>query len=321
MRWHRALGLAITALASAPASAQDWPERSVTILVPFAAGSTPDLVARVLADGLQARTSKPFVVENRPGASGNTATNAVAKAAADGHTLGVSILGPLVTNPLLMTTVPYDPAKDLAPITLLASQPSVLAVYPGLGVGTVEALIAALRQEPDKYNFGSIGRGSLSHLAMEALAAKSGTMPVHVVFPGSPAAATALVRGDVHMTILPAGSVVPLAQDGKIKLLAVTSPKRSPLLPDLPTMAEAGIAGVEADAWNGLIAPAATPPAVLARILAESRAVLAAPEAAARLAPAFMVPVGGTTEAFRAVLAAELERWEPIIRAGRIKAE
>ena len=310
-----------SAQANAPASVPAWPDRNVTILVPFAAGSTPDLIARVLADGFQSRLGKVFLVENRPGASGNIATAAVAKAAPDGHTLGVSIVGPLVINPLIMASVPYDPDRDIAPLSIVATQPNDLAVHPGLGVRSVDDLIALMRKAPDKYNYGSIGKGSLSHLSMEALAAKSGTRPVHVVFPGSPAAVTALIRGDVHMANLVAGAVVPQARDGKLVMLAVTSPTRTSLLPQLPTMAESGIAGVEADAWVGLIAPAGTPKPVLDRILAETRAALAPPQVAERLKPAFMVPVGSTTEEFRAMLKAERERWEPVIRSGQIKVE
>ena len=301
--------------------AQAWPERNVTILVPFAAGSTPDIIARVLADGLQQRTGKTFLVENRPGASGNTATAAVAKSAPDGHTLGVSIVGPLVINPLIMTTVPYDPDRDITPISIVATQPSVLAVNPDFAATTVQGVIEALRKDPGKYNFGSIGKGSLSHLSMEALLAVSGTRAVHVVFPGSPAAITALIRGDVQLANLPAGAVVAQGREGKVRMLAVTSPKRSEILPELPTMAESGISGVEADAWTGFIGPSGMPQAVLDRVLAETRAALAAPQAAERLRPAFMVPVGSTTEEFRAVLKAERARWEPVIKAGQIKVE
>ncbi len=318
------LALAITFLTTAlviPASAQSWPERNVTILVPFAAGSTPDLTARVLADGMQARTGKTFLVENRPGASGNTATAAVAKATADGHTIGVSIVGPLVINPLIMATVPYDPARDLAPISLVATMPSVLAVTPDLPARSVAELVKLLEKDPGKFNYGSIGKGSLSHLAMEAILARSGTRAAHVVFPGSPAAVTALIRGDVHMTVLPGGAVIAQGLEGKVRMLAVSSPQRSSLLPDLPTMSESGIPGVEADAWIGLISPAATPKPVIERILAETRAVLAQPQAAERLRPAFMIPVVGTTAEFQAVLKAERERWEPIIKAGQIKVE
>lgn len=315
-----ALAVAVGAIAT-PAIAQSWPERNVTILVPFAAGSTPDLIARVIGDGLQAKSGKTFLVENRPGASGNIATNAVAKAAPDGHTLGVSIVGPLVINPLIMKAVPYDPDRDIAPISIVASQPSVLAVAPDLPAKSVKELIELLKKDPGKYNFGSIGKGSLSHLSMEALLARSGTRATHVVFAGSPAAVTALIRGDVQMTSLPAGAVVPQASAGKVRMLAVTSPKRSALLPELPTMAESGIAGVEADAWVGLIAPSGTPKPVLDRVLAEVRGVLALPQAEQRLRPAFMVPVGSTTEEFRAVLKAERGRWEPIIKAGKISVD
>ncbi|HET6223730.1 MAG TPA: tripartite tricarboxylate transporter substrate-binding protein, partial [Dongiaceae bacterium] len=298
-------GLLAVALGWWPATAQDWPQRGVTVYVPFIAGSTPDALARTVADRLQAKLGQPFVVENRAGASGNTGTAAVAKAAPDGHTLGVSIVGPLVINALLFPSMPYDTAKDLAPITILAAQPSVLAASPGVAANSVAELLALLKSDAAKITYGSIGRGSLSHLAMEALAIKAGVKLVHLPFPGSPAAVTALLRGDVQLAVLPAGSVVSLGREGKLKLLAVTSPQRSALLPDLPTLREAGIVGVEADAWVGLIAPAGTPAPVLARIHKETVAVLAEPEVAARLKPQFMVPIGNTADEFRAVLKAE----------------
>jgi tripartite-type tricarboxylate transporter receptor subunit TctC len=317
-----ALGCAAAALHwAAPAAAQEWPERSVTVYVPFIAGSTPDTITRIVADRLQARLGQPFVVENRPGASGNTGTAAVAKAAPDGHTLGVSIVGPLVINALLFPSMPYDTAKDLAPITILAAQPSVLVANPGVAANNVSGLVALLKQDAAKFTYGSIGRGSLSHLAMEALAIKAGVKVVHLPFPGSPAAVTALLRGDVQLAVLPAGPVVPLGRQGKLKLLAVTSPERSPLLPDLPTLREAGIAGVEADAWVGLIAPAGTPAAVLDRIQKETAAVLAEPEVVSKLAKQLVSPIASTPDQFRAVLKAEHDRWAPIIAAGGIKMQ
>jgi tripartite-type tricarboxylate transporter receptor subunit TctC len=304
-----------------PAAAQDWPQRGVTIYVPFIAGSTPDALARIVAERLQARLGQPFVVENRAGASGNTGTAVVAKAAPDGHTLGVSIVGPLVINAMLFPSMPYDTAKDLAPISILAAQPSVLVAYPGVAAQSLPDLLKLLKSDAGKFTFGSIGRGSLSHLAMEALAIKAEVKIVHLPFAGSPAAVTALLRGDVQLAVLPAGSVVPLGREGKLRLLAVTSPQRSPLLPDLPTLREAGVVGVEADAWVGLIAPAATPAPVLASIHKEVAAALGEPEVAARLAGQFMVPIASTPEAFRAVLAEEHARWAPIIAAGGIKLE
>jgi len=313
--------LLAAALWWSPLAAQEWPSRSVTIIVPFIAGSTPDILARFVAEGLQQRLGKPFVVENRPGASGNTGTAVVAKAAPDGHTLGVSIVGPLVINALLLAKMPYETEKDLAPITILASQPSVLAVSPTLAADSVEGLIAAIRREPDKFTYGSIGRGSLSHLSMASLAMKAGVNLVHLPFAGSPAAVTALLRGDVQMAVLPAGSVAALAGDGKLKLLAVTSAQRSALLPGLPTLHEAGIAGVEAEAWVGLIAPAGTSEAVLSKIHDEAAAVLAESAVIEKLKGQYMVPIANSAQAFRAVLKEEHDRWAPIIAAGGIKAE
>ena len=315
------LSLLLLALCAAPLGAQEWPARTVTIIVPFSAGSTPDSLARIVADGLQRRLGTPFVVENRAGASGNTGTAAAAKASPDGHTLGVSIVGPLVINALLFPKMPYDTAKDIAPISVLAAQPSVLVISPGVAADSVESLLAAMKREPDKFTYGSIGRGSLSHLAMASLAMKAGVTVVHLPFQGSPAAVTALLRGDVQMAVLPAASVAPLAAEGKLKLLAVTSPRRSALLPDLPTLREAGITGVEADAWVGLIAPAGTSEATLAKIHKEVTAVLAEPEVAGKLRAQYMAVIAGTPEAFKGVLNEEHDRWAPIIAAGGIKVE
>ena len=192
-------------------------------MVPFGPGSTPDIVARLVADHLQQKyPASSFVIENKPGAGGNTGTDAVAKAAPDGATIGVSIGGPLAINTLLFGKLPYDPAKDIAPVTQLVTMPSALAVNAELPVNNVAELIALLKKEPGKYNFGSIGNGSLSHLTMEAIAQKSGAKLVHIPYPSSPAAMTALIRGDVQMAALPAISVTPHVASGKAKILAVT---------------------------------------------------------------------------------------------------
>src|SRR6266576_1932783 len=180
---RRTFALALFILwAAVPASAQDWPAKTVRIVVPFGAGATPDTIARLIADKLQAKLGQNFVVENKPGASGMTGTDAVAKAEPDGYTIGLSIGGPLAINTLLFGKLPYDPAKDLALITMLTTQPSALVVNAGLGVDTVAELIDLLKKNPGKYNYGSIGNGSLSHLAMEAIALKSGTQMVHIPY-------------------------------------------------------------------------------------------------------------------------------------------
>jgi len=309
------LGLCASAL---PGVAQDWPPRTVRIVVPFAAGATPDIVARLVADRLQQKLGANFVVENKPGASGNTGTDAVAKAEPDGATIGVSIPGPLAINTLLFSKLPYDPAKDLALITMLTSQPSVLAVNATVPAANVSELVALLKRDPGKYNFGSIGNGSLSHLAMEAVAQKSGTKLVHIPYASSPQAMTAVIRGDVHMAVLPAISVLPHAQAGAVKMLAVSTARRSPLLPDVPTLKESGV-DVEADAWNALVAPAATPAPVLAKIHDDVVAVLKEPDVKAKLNAQFMEPVGNTPAEAKALIEAEIARWTPIIKAAGVR--
>ena len=215
MKKTLAVALAAALFIPAAAAAQEWPTKTVKIVVPFGPGSTPDMVARLIADRLQQKLGQTFVIENKPGASGNLGTDAVAKAEPDGATIGISIGGPLAINTLLFSKLPYDPAKDLAPITQLITQPSALVINTSLGVNSVPELVALLRREPGKYNFGSIGNGSLSHLAMEAIALRSGTQIVHIPYPGSPQAMTAVIRGDVQMACLPAISVTPHAGVGQ----------------------------------------------------------------------------------------------------------
>ena len=318
MKARLAIALVGSLLALTPAAAQNWPTRTVKIIVPFGPGSTPDMVARLIADRLQQKLGQTFVIENKPGASGNLGTDAVAKAEPDGATIGISIGGPLAINTLLFSKLPYDPAKDIAPVTQLITQPSALVVNSSLGVDSVAELVALLKREPGKYSFGSIGNGSLSHLAMEAVALRSGTRMVHVPYPSSPQAMTAVLRGDVQMACLPAIAVTPQLASGKVKILAVSTARRSALLPDIPTLKEAGI-DVEADAWMGLIAPAKTPAAVIARIHDEVADAIKTPEIRQKLATQLMEPIGNSPAQFRANINAEITRWAPVINAADIK--
>jgi tripartite-type tricarboxylate transporter receptor subunit TctC len=318
MRKHIAFALMAMLAAAMPAAAQEWPAKPVKIMVPFGPGSTPDVVARLIADHLQKSLGQPFVIENKPGASGNTGTDAVAKAAPDGYTIGVSIGGPLAINTLLFSKLPYNPKTDIAPITQLVTQPSALAVNSAVMVNSVGELLALLKREPGKFNFGSIGNGSLSHLAMEAIALQSGTKLVHIPYPSSPAAVTAIIRGDAQMGCLPAIAVTPHEASGALKILAVSTAKRSPYLPQIPTLKEAGI-DVDADAWMGMIAPAHTPEAIVARI---QRAVVEALGTAAirdKLAAQLMEPIGNSPAEFRARIDSEIVRWGPVIKAADIK--
>jgi tripartite-type tricarboxylate transporter receptor subunit TctC len=318
MTKHIAFALLGMLTAATPAAAQDWPAKPVKIMVPFGPGSTPDVVARLIADHLQKSLGQPFVIENKPGASGNTGTDAVAKAAPDGTTIGVSIGGPLAINTLLFSKLPYDPKTDIAPITQLVTQPSALAVNSSVKVNSVGELLALLKREPGKFNFGSIGNGSLSHLAMEAIALQSGTKLVHIPYPGSPAAVTAIIRGDAQMGCLPAIAVTPHAASGALKILAVSTAKRSPYLPQIPTLKEAGI-DVDADAWMGMIAPAHTPAAIVARIRGAVVEALGTAAIREKLAAQLMEPIGNSPAEFRARIDSEIVRWGPVIKAADIK--
>jgi tripartite-type tricarboxylate transporter receptor subunit TctC len=311
--------MALLFAVAAPAPAQDWPGKTVRIVVPFGAGSTPDIVARLVAEGLQQKyPTTTFVVENKPGASGNLGTDAVAKAAPDGSTIGVSIGGPLAINTILFAKLPYDPHKDIVPIAQLVTQPSVLAVNPGLGVNSVAELVSLLKKNPGKYNFASIGNGSLSHLAMEAIAIKAGTQLVHVPYASSPQAVTAVIRNDAQMACLPAIAVTPQAKAGAVKILAVSTAHRSPYLPDVPTLKEAGI-DVEADAWNGLIAPGGTPKSVAEKISKDVSEIIMQPAVREKLATQLMEPVGSSPNALRARMDGEIARWAPVIKAANVK--
>ncbi|WP_170149484.1 Bug family tripartite tricarboxylate transporter substrate binding protein [Rhodoplanes roseus] len=313
-------GAALLAALVAPlrADAEEWPSRPVRVIVPFGPGSTPDLIARIVAEALQQRFGQPFLVENKAGAGGNLGTDAVAKAEPDGYSVGVSIAGPLAINALLQPKMPYEWSRDFAFVTTLATQPCALAVNNALGVSSVAELLDKLRRDPGKYNYASIGNGSLSHLAMEAIAMASGTKIVHIAYASSPQAATAIIRGDVQMGCLPAIAATSQAEAGNLKVIAVSTPQRSALIPGVPTLKESGV-DVEAEAWNGLIAPARTPAAVLDRIGPAVREVLSQPAVREKLATQVMEPIPSTPEAFRARVEAEVARWRPVIAAAGIK--
>jgi tripartite-type tricarboxylate transporter receptor subunit TctC len=317
--------LALVALVGVDAAkaepATSWPPKLVRIVVPFAAGSTPDMVGRVLADSLQARhPGTSVVIENKPGASGNLGTDAVAKAAPDGATLGISIAGPLAINTLLFAKLPYDPARDIAPVTMLTKMPSVVAVPAGLGVRTVAELLAKAKDDKAGLAYGSIGAGSLSQLCMEAIIRQAGATSVHIPYAGSPNAVAALIRGDVQAACLPAIAVAPQHAAGTVKILAVTSPDRSPFLPEVPTLKESGI-DVQSDAWNALIAPGGTPPALIAAINAEIGQTLGEPGVVAKLKTQMMTPTPSSPEELRQAIDGEKRMWADVIRAAGLRVQ
>ena len=312
---------AVICLVATFASAQEWPQRPVKIVAPFAAASTPDTFARLLADNLRKRLGQPVIVENKPGAGGMVGTDAVAKAPPDGYTIGVSIVGPLVNNKLLYKKMPYDPDRDLVPITIAVTQASLLVVPAERNVNNFAELIAYLKSKPGQGNYASIGVGSLSHLTMELVALRSGTEIVHVPYPGSSQAVTALIAGEVDMACLPALAVLSQVRAGKLRIIGSSLGARSSLLPDVPTLKEQGLADVEAGAWIGVVAPAGTPAPIVERIRRETVTVLKDPVVAAQLHQQMMEVVGSTPEEFVAHLQAEKNRWSPVIAKTKISLD
>ncbi|MGE5095648.1 MAG: Bug family tripartite tricarboxylate transporter substrate binding protein [Betaproteobacteria bacterium] len=298
--------------------AQEWPARPLRLIVPFAAASTPDIFARLLADRMAADLKQPVVVENKPGAGGMIGTEAIAKAPPDGYTFGVSITGPLVNNTLLYRKMAYDPFTDLAPITLAVNQPCILVANKDFRADTLPELIAELKRQPGKFNYASLGTGTMAHLSMEMIGARSGTEIVQVPYPGSGQAVQALVSGDVNLGCMPPAAVMALVKSGRLKAIGIAAKKRSPLLPGVKTLAEQGLPEFEANAWIGVVAPARTPPAILARLHGEIVQVLNTPGMRHALEQQMMEPVGNTPEQFAAYMREELERWGPIIRKNHI---
>ena len=310
----KSLLTALALLLAFPVIAQDYPARPIRLIVPFAAGSTPDVFARIVGEKASTGLKQPVVIENRPGAGGNTGTDAMAKAAPDGYTIGASITGPLVNNTVLYKKLPYNPFTDLAPITFGVHQPNVIAVSPALGVSSMPELFALLKKNPGKYNYASIGAGSLSHLSMELIKSLTGTFVVHIPYTSSPAAVTGLIAGDTHIASLAPLAVMPHVPTGRLKVLAISTPQRSPLLPNIPTFKETGVLDVVASAWIGLVAPAKTPAAIIERLNREFAAAMKDPATAEKLRAQYMEPQPGTPAEFAAYMQEELKRWTPVIK-------
>ena len=290
-----------------------YPAKPIRMIVPFPAGSTPDLFARIVGDRASQGLRQPVVIENRAGAGGNLGTDVVAKAAPDGYTIGASITGPLVNNTVLYKKLPYDPFRDLAPITFGVNQANVLAVSPSLGVNTLKELMDLLRRNPGKYNYASIGVGSLSHLSMELLKTLTNSYVVHIPYPSSPAAVTSVLQGDTQMVSLAPLAIMPQVHAGKLKALAVSTAKRSPELPNLPTFREAGLP-MDGSAWIGLVAPAGTPAPIIERLNHEFVAAMRDPATNEKLRVQYMDADPGTPAQFAAFMKAELAKWGPVIR-------
>ncbi len=314
--FRRTLLLAAALSAAAvPAIAQsNWPTRPVRFVVPYGPGSSPDVLVRLFSDKLSKALGQPVVVENKPGAGGNTGTDFVAKAAPDGYTFLVSTNGPLVYSTVFNPKLPYDPFKDLAPVMLAAVQPNVCAVSNDLKVNDVKGWVEAMKKDPGKYNYSSTGVGSMSHLSVEIVKLKSNSYAVHLPYASSPLAVMAIMQGDVQFACVPPVAVMPQAKAGKVKAIAVTSAKRSKLAPELPTMAESGFPDIQALAWMGLMAPAKTPPEIINRMNKEIAAILNEPDTQQKLATAYMESVASTPEEMGKWMVEERNRWAPVIK-------
>jgi len=301
----------IPALAGMTASADWTPTRLVKIVVPFAPGGQPDVVARALAEPLSKSLGQPVIVENRPGAGGNIAADVVAKAAPDGYTLLMGTNGPLAVSRALYKDLPYDPLKDLAPVTLVGTSPNLIAVNPATGITSLKGLVEKAKAEPGKLNFSSVGKGSISQLSMELLNNVAGIKTVHIPYNGGAPAVSALIAGDVQILSLNPTALIPQVAAGKARIVAQTSAKRSPLIPDVPTVAESGYPGFEADVWMAVMAPAKTPAEVIDRLNAELTRIIRSPEIKATLWDRQWIdPVGSSPEAVTAVIAREARKWE-----------
>jgi tripartite-type tricarboxylate transporter receptor subunit TctC len=305
-----------------PAAAQTkWPARPIHIVVPYAPGSSPDVLARLLTDKLAQRLGQPVIVDNKAGAGGNTGTDFVAKAAPDGYTFLVSTNGPLVYSTVFNPKLPYDPFKDLAPVTLAGGQPNVCAVSNDMKVNDVKGWVQAMKDNPGKYNYSSTGVGSMSHLSVEILKLKTNSFAVHLPYPSSPAAILAILQGDVQFACVPPVAVMPQAKAGKLKAIAVTTAKRSALAPELPTLKESGFPDIQALAWMAIMAPAKTPPEIINRMNKEIVAILKEPDTQQRLTTAYMEAIGSTPEELTKWMIEERDRWAPVIKHVGLKAE
>jgi tripartite-type tricarboxylate transporter receptor subunit TctC len=314
-------GAALLFCLAAPAAAQPWPDKPVHVVVPAPAGSSLDIVVRTLSEHLKDTWKQPFVVDNKPGAGGMLGMDAVAKASADGYTLGIGFNGPIAFGPFMYRKMLYDPAKDLLPIVLTTSQPNVLAVQASNPAKNLREFVAWAKQQGDRLNYASVGKGSSSHLTAELFDTEAGIQAVHVPYAGSPPAATSVAAGETQMVFAVAPALIPLLQAGKLKLLAVTSLERLASMKDVPTVAEQGYPGFEAMAWNGLFAPAGTPRELVQRINADVNAVLRMPSVRETFARQGLLVGGGSAAEFEALIERDVKKWGAIITKAGIKLD
>ena len=315
------LALPSFAQAASTSSGQAWPSRPIKLVVPFPAGSSPDIIARVIAEPLGQALKETVIVDNRPGAGGNVGTGAVAKAEPDGYTLLFTIQGPLVTAPLLSKNLGYDPAKDLAPVTLVATSPNMLVVDPKLGANTLADFVRVAKEKKGQLNYGSVGNGSASHLAMELFKARAGIDLVHVPYQGFPQIVNAILAGQVQAGFMVPGIAIGQIRAGKLKALGVTTLGRSASLPEFPSFVEQGYADFEAISWQAVLAPAATPKTIVERVASELIRIIKSNDVRAKMLGQYFSAAGTAPEALAGLMKTERERWAKVIKAAGVKPE
>jgi tripartite-type tricarboxylate transporter receptor subunit TctC len=316
----RILLIALAVLSAAPVAAQTYPTKPIKLVVPFTPGGSQDVIARLVAQKMGDTLKQQLIIENRAGAGGQIAAEAVAKSAPDGYTLFLASAGAMAIEPALRK-VPYDPVKDFVPVVHLIDAPMTLIVGPGVKETGFKELLAAIKAQPGKLSYGSTGSGTVSHLTMEALKQSAGLDIEHVPYKGAAPATQDMLAGVIPMMFTTTASAATLLASGKVRSLVVTTRKRSPMLPQVPTANELGYPQIEVSVWAGLIAPAGTPPDIVRRLNAEANAALKDAGIVKRLEDLGADPVGGTPQQFAAVMNADVARWTQVIKSGSIKAE
>jgi tripartite-type tricarboxylate transporter receptor subunit TctC len=311
-KFRAAVSACLAAALAYAAHAQEYPSRSVHIVVPFAPGGPNDLIVRLVTQGLAERLGQPVLVDNRPGAGGNIGTDFVAKSIPDGYTLLSAGPGSLIINPL-MAKAPYDTQRDFAPVTIMARAPNVLAVHPSVPARSISELIALARAHPGAINYASGGNGSTPHLSAALFAAMAGIELTHVPYKGTAPATADLVGGQVQIAFLGIPAVLPHLKSGRLRALAVTGLRRSPELPDIPTVDESGVPGYEVSPWYGLLAPAVTPRAIVARLAGETARIVRAVDTREKLALQGAEAAGTTPEEYAEVIRADTATWTRVI--------
>ena len=316
-----AAGVLATAGYGVASAAQAYPTRPIRIVVAYTPAGATDILARIIGQKMNEAWGQPVIIENRAGANGNIGTEYAAKAAPDGHTFLMTTAGPHGINPSLYRKLGYDAVKDFAPVSLVALVPNVLVVNNSLPVKDVKGLIAYAKASPGKLSYGSPGAGSTAHLSMELFKSLTGTDLVHIAYKGSAGVLTDVMGGQIAATMDNMPPYLPQIKAGKIRALAVTPAKRSPALPDVPTVAEAGVPGYSSSAWFGLVAPAATPKDVINKISTETARILQLPDVKPRLAEQGAEPIGSTPEQFGAHIKAEITKWAKVIKDAHVEQQ